>query len=314
MNQLESVNNYLTSLGQKSNADYGNDLREWVEKAHGKEGGLTGIDTGYVILNNKTGGWQESDLIIVAGRPGMGKTAKLISSARRQLKQGKKVAIFSLEMAGRQVLGRLAVQESNISFSDLTKGKLSEEKKKLFFENISTFEHPRLMIDDKARVTPMHIKSKLMEFKPDIVYIDYIQLMSGNKKKYGNREAEVADISRSLKEIAKELNIPVIAFAQLSRGVESRGGNKIPKLSDLRESGSIEQDADIVVLLYRPGYYNLKKDGGQEYDKGESYFIIAKHRNGSDGNCKVRFVPHCMKFDDWDNEEGIPEEDTEPKF
>jgi len=310
MQKFERLNGYLSSLGKRDISDHAKELREQIVKAQESKGELVGIDTGFTTLNNKLGGFQKPDLIIVAARPGMGKTAMLVSSLRHQLKLGKRVAVFSLEMKGRQLLGRLVAQESGISFTDITRGKLRGDQVLAVDNYIAKFSTENLFIDDQARINPTEVKGKLLDFKPDIVYIDYIQLMSGTEKRYGNREAEVSDISRRLKEIAKELDIPVIALAQLSRAVETRGGNKVPKLADLRESGSIEQDADVVILLYRPEYYGIKKHNGNHLEEGESYFIVAKHRNGPDGKCKVRFDKETMLFKNFEEEPNIESGDA----
>ena len=298
--ELESLNRHISTLSRRDMNDHADELLDQIKTAVENKGQLIGIDTSFSGLNKMLGGWQKSDLIIIAGRPGMGKTAQLVSGVHHQIEQGKRVAIFSLEMAGRQMLARLVAQDLDMPFTQLSRGKMSKEELEEVTRSVAKYRGNNLIIEDKAAPTPLEVKSKLIDFKPDIVYIDYLQLMSGSNKKYGNREAEVSDISRKLKELAKEFDCPIIAYAQLSRAVEQRGGNRVPKLSDLRESGGIEQDADVVMLLYRPEYYGIQEDGMRD---GESIFIVAKQRNGEVGNCTVEFVKKTMKYQDFKTEE-----------
>lgn len=301
LQSLGDVNKYISSLGTRGTSEHAKELLKELKEVKENKNKMVGIDTGFKELNKKLSGYQRSDLIIEAGRPGMGKTAKMISSVRAQLALGLSVAIFSLEMKGSQLILRLVAQDLDISFTKIRNMWLNDECTEQVYMRIEWYEQTKLLfIEDKASIKPIQIKGKLLNFKADIVYIDYLQLMKGNDKKYSNTESEVSDVSRCLKEIAKDLDLPVVALAQLSRQVESRGGNKIPNLSDLRGSGSIEQDADVVIFIYRPGYYGFEDENIRE---GESNFIVEKQRNGSVGICSVEFVKETMKYQDFEDEQ-----------
>jgi len=274
-----------------------------IEAASQKGAEMTGVTTGFVELDKLTSGWQPSDLIIIAARPGMGKTAFTLSLAKNAAEQGKAVAVFSLEMASVQLVQRLISMEAEIPGNKLRNGQLDQQ-----------FEWPKLhravekladlpiFIDDTPAINIFELRAKCRRLKQNsdikMIVIDYLQLMSGAPSdSRGNREQEISSISRALKGLAKELNVPVIALSQLSRAVESRGGEKRPMLSDLRESGAIEQDADIVTFIYRPGYYGIEEgDMGVPSDLTE--IIVAKHRNGSLDTVELRFVGQYVKFED----------------
>lgn len=271
-----------------------------------KKDGLTGVPSGLKTLDNITAGWQKSDLIILAARPGMGKTALALSMLRNAAVDFQKpVAIFSLEMSATQLVTRLIASESGLSSEKLKKGQLEEHEWAQLHTKIQKLSKAKIYIDDTPSLPIFELKAKSRRLHSkhniEMIVIDYLQLMrgedSGNKN--GNREQEISYISRSLKALAKELNIPIIALAQLSRDVEKRGGDKKPQLSDLRESGSIEQDADIVGFIWRPDYYKLSNDG-YEHDMNMAEVMIAKHRNGPTENAKVRYVPHLAKFENYE--------------
>ena len=275
-----------------------------IEITSQKEKGVTGIPTGFADLDRITSGWQPSDLIIVAARPGMGKTAFTLSLARNAAGFGKPVAIFSLEMANIQLVQRLISMESEINSRNLRNGDLEEYEWKKLHDAVEKMTEVPIYIDDTPAINIFEIRAKCRRLKQnhgiELVIIDYLQLMSGApNSKRGNREQEISSISRSLKGLAKELNVPVIALSQLSRAVETRGGNKKPQLSDLRESGAIEQDADIVTFIYRPDYYDMDED--LEVPKDVAEIIISKHRNGALGSVNLKFIKEYVKFVEMDN-------------
>ena len=274
-----------------------------------KQEGLSGISTGFDKLDKLTSGWQASDLIIVAARPGMGKTALALSMARNVSVQKKiPVAFFSLEMSSVQLITRLISSETGLSSDKLRTGKLADHEWQQLNIKVSDLESAPLYIDDSAALTIFELRAKARRLASShgikLIIIDYLQLMNlGSSTKAGNREQEISTISRNLKALAKELNIPVIALPQLSRAVETRGGTKRPILSDLRESGAIEQDADIVSFLYRPEYYGITEwdDDMKTPSEGQGEFIVAKHRNGALDSIKLKFIANLAKFEDIDN-------------
>jgi replicative DNA helicase len=277
--------------------------------------GLTGVPSGFTNLDRVTSGWQNSDLVIIAARPGMGKTAFVVSAARNAAVDHKRgVAIFSLEMSSLQLMQRLVSAEAELESEKLKKAQLAPYEWEQLNYAIRRLEQAPLFIDDTPALSILELRAKCRKIKAQfaglsLIIIDYLQLMTadtGNKNKSGNREQEIATISKSLKSIAKELNVPVIALSQLSRAVETRGGDKRPQLSDLRESGSIEQDADMVIFLYRPEYYNITQDEAGNSTIGTGEVIIAKHRNGSLDTVNLRFVGKYTKFSDWDNADLVP--------
>lgn len=281
-------------------------IQELQEKKNHKDG-LTGIPSGFSKLDRVTSGWQKSDLVIIAARPGMGKTAFIVSALRNAAVDfNYPVAIFSLEMASLQLVNRLISAEAELEGEKIKKGNLAEFEWQQLVHKTNRLSTAPIFIDDTPALSILELRAKCRRLKAEhniqMVVVDYLQLMKGEVG--GNREQEIASISRALKGVAKELNIPVIALSQLSRGVETRGGDKRPQLSDLRESGSIEQDADIVMFLYRPEYYKITVDEEGMPTQGLAEVIIAKHRNGSLENVKLKFIGKYTKFADFDGPVG----------
>jgi len=276
-----------------------------VEEASKQSEGLIGVPTGFVDLDRMTSGWQPSDLVIVAARPGMGKTSFTLALAANASILNKPVAFFSLEMSSIQLVKRLISMETEIHGEKLKNGKLEDYEWQQLNTAIERMSERNIFIDDTPAINIFELRAKCRRLKMQhdiqMVMIDYLQLMTGNMdgNKGGNREQEISSISRALKGLAKELNIPVIALSQLSRAVETRGGTKRPQLSDLRESGAIEQDADMVMFIYRPEYYQIMEDEEGNSLKGKAEVIIAKHRNGALGTVNLRFTGETAKFSDW---------------
>ncbi len=271
--------------------------------------GMSGVASGFTKLDELTSGWQPSDLIIIAARPGMGKTALTLSMARN-IAVGQKipVAFFSLEMASVQLITRLISSETGLSSEKLRTGKLEDHEWKQLNVGVKDLEVAPLFIDDTPSLSIFDLRAKARRLASQhgikMIMIDYLQLMTaGGSGKNGNREQEISTISRNLKALAKELSVPVIALSQLSRAVETRGGSKRPLLSDLRESGAIEQDADIVSFIYRPEYYKIDEwdDDDASPTQGQGEFIVAKHRNGGLENIRLKFVGELGKFDNLDD-------------
>ena len=267
-----------------------------------KSDSLTGVPTGFTELDRLTSGWQKSDMIIIAARPGMGKTAFTLSIAKNAaLDHNKGVAIFSLEMSSLQLVQRLISMEAEIQSQQLRNGQLKPHEWQQLHSAVEKLADIPIFIDDTPAINIFELRAKCRRLKMQhdiqLVVIDYLQLMSGNvdQKRSGTREQEISSISRALKGMAKELNIPVIALSQLSRAVETRGGEKRPQLSDLRESGAIEQDADIVSFIYRPEYYDITESEGASL-KGVAEIIVAKHRNGATDTVQLRFIDQYAKF------------------
>jgi len=253
--------------------------------------GLFGVPTGFADLDRILQGMQPSDLLIVAGRPGMGKTSLLLSIVKHAAQTHKKhIAVFTLEMSSEQLAQRLVAQETGIDMQRMRSGKLEEEEWPLFTHAVEVLGDVRLFLDDTPAITPLQMRSKCrrlhMEYELDLIVVDYLQLMSGGGR-FENRVQEVSYISRQLKVLARDLNVPVLAAAQLSRAVEQRA-DKHPILSDLRESGSIEMDADVVMFLYRP------EDGDLS---NQVEVIVAKHRNGPTGTVQLAFRQSLTKFE-----------------
>jgi replicative DNA helicase len=259
--------------------------------------GITGIPTGFKQLNRITSGWQNSDLIIIAARPGMGKTSFFLSAV---LAGDKPVGIFSLEMAAMQLEERLMSITYEINNERIKHGYLEDHQWAKLANDPQHLSQKPIFIDDSGSlsITELWTRARRMKVEHNIemLVIDYMQLMTGDKNSKGNREQEISAISRGLKQIAKELNIPVLALSQLSRSVETRGGDKRPQLSDLRESGSIEQDADMVMFLYRPEYYKITVDENGMPTKDMAEVIIAKHRGGDTGTIEIKFYGPFTKF------------------
>jgi replicative DNA helicase len=257
---------------------------------------IFGVPTGFIDLDRMLTGMQQSDLLIIAGRPGQGKSGFLLSAAKNAaLLHKKHVAIFSLEMSNEQVVQRLLAQETGIDSQRLRNGKLQENEWPLLTQAIEVLGDTHIFLDDTPAITPLALRTKCrrlhMEFGLDLVILDYIQLMGGDNRTE-NRVQEVSYISRNLKILARELNVPVLAAAQLSRAVEQRT-DKRPVLSDLRESGSLEQDADVVMFIYRPDQY--EKDTVKQ---NVAEIIVSKHRNGPTGSVELVFINHLAKFVD----------------
>ncbi|WP_293893515.1 replicative DNA helicase [Flavobacterium sp.] len=277
-----------------------------IEEIANKEG-LSGIPSGFEKLDKITSGWQPSDLIIIAARPGMGKTAFVLSMARNiAVDFGQPVALFSLEMSSVQLITRLISSETGLSSEKLRTGKLEKHEWEQLSTKVKDLEKAPLYIDDSPSLSIFDLRAKARRLSSQhgikLIIVDYLQLMTAggsNGKGMGNREQEISTISRNLKALAKELEVPVIALSQLSRAVETRGSSKRPLLSDLRESGAIEQDADIVSFIYRPEYYKIDEwdDEEQTPTTGQAEFIIAKHRNGSLENIRLKFIGNLGKFD-----------------
>jgi len=274
---------------------------ELLESIHGKHSGVTGVPSGFTLLDNLTGGFQKSDLIIIAGRPSMGKTSLALSCARNAaIDHGIPVGIFSLEMSATQLVLRLLCAEARVDAHAVRTGRLPEDQ----WANLSTragrLAKAPIFIDDTAGLSVLELRAKARRLKSEhdvgLVIVDYMQLMQGPKGAE-SREREISMISRSLKSLAKELNIPVIALSQLSRKVEERGGDKRPILSDLRESGSIEQDSDVVIFVHRPEVYGITVDENNNPTEGIAEIIIGKQRNGPTGDLRLAFVREYARFE-----------------
>ncbi|MFM2284917.1 MAG: Replicative helicase [Bacteroidota bacterium] len=284
------------------------EAKKQIEKAGQQQDGLSCIPSGFNKLDQFTAGWQKSDLVILAARPGMGKTAFVLSLARNAAVGYKKaIAVFSLEMSSVQLVMRLISGEAELSGEKLKKGDLQQHEWHQLDSKIRELTEAPLFIDDTPALSIFELRAKARRLKANhdiqMIIIDYLQLMTAggdNRGGGGNREQEISQISRSLKGIAKELEIPVIALSQLSRNVEQRGGSKVPQLSDLRESGAIEQDADMVMFIYRPEYYNITENEDGSPTNGLAEIHIAKHRNGALGVIPLKYIGHLAKFDNLD--------------
>ena len=279
-----------------------------IEEASKNTSAFNGVPSGFMAVDRVTLGWQPSDLIIIAARPAMGKTAFVLSMARNMaIDHESPVAFFSLEMSSVQLMMRLIIAETGLSGTDIKSGRLTPEQWRHLESATKPLGTAPLFIDDTPALSVFEFRSKARRLKIHndikIIIIDYLQLMTGNAESKGNREQEVAFISRTLKAIAKELNVPIIALSQLSRATETRGGSKRPQLSDLRESGAIEQDADIVAFIHRPEYYGMNTDENGMPTAGMAEIIIAKHRSGAATDVKLRFLKEQTRFMDLDMDE-----------
>ena len=278
-----------------------------IEKASKTAGEYNGVRSGFTDIDAVTLGWQPSDLIIIAARPSMGKTAFVLTMARNMCVELKTpVAFFSLEMSSVQLMNRLIVAETQLNSKDLRTGNLTPAQWTHLESQTVELGRSPLYIDDTPALSVYEFRSKARRLKTQhdiqLIIIDYLQLMTASTPETrGNREQEVSLISRTLKAIAKELNVPIIALSQLSRNVENRGGSKRPQLSDLRESGAIEQDADVVAFIHRPEYYGLTTDENNMPTAGMAEIIIAKHRNGEVTDVPLRFIKEQAKFADADS-------------
>ena len=284
-----------------------NQALEQIQNAANNESGLSGLDTGYRDLDKMTSGWQNSDLIIIAARPAMGKTAFVLSMAKNMaVDNNTPIAIFTLEMSNVQLIKRLISNVASLEGEKIKSGRLSHEEEDRLNTRIRNIYGAPLYLDETPGLSISELRTKarrlVREKEVKMIMIDYLQLMNAGGQKLGSREQEVSTISRSLKALAKELNIPIIALSQLNRSTESRE-DKRPVLSDLRESGAIEQDADIVCFIHRPEYYTKATQDGEGNDiRGLAYLIVAKHRSGGVGDVKLRFISKFAKFENW--EEG----------
>jgi len=292
-NNYESIDSVLVKTIQR------------IEDLRHKNEDISGVPSGFPSLDKVTYGWQSTDLIILAARPAVGKTAFALNLARSAALHATKatpVALFSLEMSAGQLVQRILAAESEIHLEKISRGKMEEhEMKQLYAKGIQRLSQAPIYIDDTAALNIFELRAKCRRLKNTgnigLIIIDYLQLMSGTGDRNSNREQEISTISRSLKGLAKELQVPIIALSQLSREVEKRkDGNKMPQLSDLRESGAIEQDADMVMFLYRPEYYDINQDENGDNNRGETHVRIAKHRNGSLETIKLRALLHIQKF------------------
>ncbi|NRA52170.1 MAG: replicative DNA helicase [Phaeodactylibacter sp.] len=287
------------SRGVESMSSLAAKAQKQMEELRKKEDGLTGVPSGFTDLDRLTSGLQRSDLIILAARPGMGKTAFTLSLARNASMTFKKaVAFFSLEMSALQLAQRIIAMEAEISGMKMRSGQLEDYEWEQLNAALERVSEVPIYIDDTPGINVFELRAKCRRLKMqhdiDLIVIDYLQLMSGGGDNRGNREQEVSAISRALKGLAKELNVPVIALSQLSRAVETRGGSKRPQLSDLRESGSIEQDADVVMMLYRPEYYETEPS---DENRNKAQVILAKQRNGPTGTVNLMFFNETMRFE-----------------
>jgi replicative DNA helicase len=274
-----------------------------IKEAGEKPDNLSGVPSGFTNLDRLTSGWQPSDLVIIAARPSMGKTAFVLSMARNMaVEHSRSVAFFSLEMSSIQLVNRLIVSETGIPSEKIKTGRLDPDEVTQLTSKLDNLRDSKIFIDDTPALSIFEFRAKCRRLKTQhdigIIIIDYLQLMTGPTETKGNREQEVSTISRSLKAIAKELNVPIIALSQLNRSVETRGGNKRPQLSDLRESGAIEQDADLVIFIHRPEYYGFKEDEEGNSYEGIAEIIVAKHRNGKTDDIRLRFRNELAKFTD----------------
>ncbi len=301
-NILEDTEKRVFNLVQRRNTDSFVPIRQVVmnamdqiEKASKNKGSVTGIATGFIDLDYRTAGMQPSDLVLIAARPSMGKTAFVLNIAQHvAFKLEQTVAIFSLEMSKEQLVNRLFSLESKVDAQKLRTGNLSDNDWEKLIETAGVIGKSNLIIDDTPGITIGEMRSKCRKYKLEydlkMIIIDYLQLMSGSGGRNDSRQQEISDISRSLKALARELGVPVLALSQLSRAVEQRPDHR-PMLSDLRESGAIEQDADVVMFIYRDDYYNKDTE-----KKGIAEIIVAKQRNGPIGTIELVWLPEYTKF------------------
>lgn len=334
---LDIVDGHLTSINaltalngankEKWSKQLWSDLMKQIKASRENlaKGITSGVGSGLVALDNITNGWQPPDLIIFAGRPGMGKSALAKKCIMAAIKEEDPVLVFSLEMSSMQWMARIASEETGLQAEKFIAGKSNitfDEKLDALAKTYSVNGMELLCIDDTPALSIPAMKARAkrifysMKNRPKLIIVDYIQLMSAANKRGGNREQDVSEMSRGLKEMAKELNVPVIALSQLSRAVETRGGDKRPQLSDLRESGAIEQDADMVIFIYRPEYYykqgearfsTVELENGEIVDsKGLAEIIISKNRNGAAGSVMVKYVDYLTKFTNIDDSETLP--------
>ena len=282
-----------------------------IEENKNKKDDLTGVPSGFIALDKLTNGWQKTDLIILAARPSVGKTAFALNLAMNASMNASKqfpVAVFSLEMGAGQIVKRMLSAVTDVSMESISRGKMEEHEFIQLTQRMNKLAKAPIYLDDQAALNIFELRAKARRLKQrhdiQLIIIDYLQLMQASIDKSGNREQEISKISRDLKALAKELDIPIIALSQLNRGVESRKESKVPQLSDLRESGAIEQDADLVMFLYRPEYYGINNNEMGETIEGETHIHVAKHRNGSTDTLKVRFMKDYQRFVDLEDSFG----------
>lgn len=318
MDEFEKDYQNLTSARGQDIADLSGVLVERMTRMvelQKKDSHVTGVTTGFHSLDLVTHGWQPTDLIILAARPSVGKTAFALNLARAAANSGVPVGLFSLEMSKGQLADRMISAESEVYLDKITTGKMEEHYLKVIFQRgIQPLAGMKVFIDDTAALNVFELRAKARRLKQKynigLIIIDYLQLMSGvEDRRINNREQEISNISRNLKKLAKELNVPIIALSQLSRAVEQRGGQKKePQLSDLRESGAIEQDADTVMFMYRPEYYDIHSDEQGESTQGLTEISIKKHRHGRLASgpeaIKLRAKLEIQKFVPWEG--GLP--------
>ena len=309
---IQEADSLLLEISQKSvKKEYSvlapivNQAVKIVEAAYANKGGLTGISTGFYKLDDMTCGWQKSDLVIIAGRPAMGKTAFALSLAKNiAVDQKIPMAFFSLEMTSVQLANRLMANNCQIEGHKLMSGQLKRDDWDRLDKHLNSLLEAPLYVDDTEGIPVMELRTKIRrlikEHHIELVMVDYLQLMTASGMRYNNRQEEISLISRALKGMAKEFNIPIIALSQLNRGVDTREGaeGKRPRLSDLRESGAIEQDADMVIFLHRPEYYGIyqSEDGSIDY-RGKAEVIISKHRKGAVGIIMMDFKGEYTRFE-----------------
>ena len=292
---------------------------EMLESIHGKHSGVTGCPSGFTALDSMTGGFQNSDMIIVAARPSMGKTAFVLSLARNAaIDHGKAIGFFSLEMSSQQLVMRLICAEARVDAQSVRTGRLPEEQWRNLSTRIGKLYNAKIFIDDTPALSILELRAKARRLKAEhdisMIIIDYLQLMAGPKNAQ-SREQEISQISRSLKALAKEINIPVIALSQLNRAVET-SSDKRPMLSNLRESGAIEQDADVVLFIHRPEKFGLTRDDGSSAE-GIAEIIIGKQRNGPTGEVELAFINQYARFENLAMptfDEYAPPVSNEPAF
>lgn len=276
-----------------------------IEEAKNKKDDVTGVPTGFQELDKLTSGWQKNALIVVAARPAVGKTAFCLNLAMNAAMNSSKpfpVAFFSLEMGAGELVKRMLAAQTEVNMDAITKGRMQDHEFIQMQQRMSKLASSPIYLDDQAAINIFELRAKARRLKQrhgiEMIIIDYLQLMSGSSANGGNREQEISKISRDLKSLAKELAIPIIALSQLNRSVESRTTSKVPQLSDLRESGAIEQDADMVIFLYRPEYYGVNNDENGQSIEGETHIYIAKNRSGSTDTVKLKFIKEYQKFVD----------------
>lgn len=310
---FEITNNFLKTDYKEMSSALATAINRIDQLRTSKED-ISGVPSGFNNLDRITYGWQPTDLIILAARPSVGKTALALNLARNAALHPVKptaVGFFSLEMSAAQLVQRILSAESEIMMEKIARGKLEDhEYAQLHNKGIARLEKAPIYIDDTAALNIFEFRAKarrlVNKHHVGMIIIDYLQLMSGSgDNRNNNREQEISTISRNLKALAKELNIPIIALSQLNRAVETRKESKIPVLADLRESGAIEQDADMVMFIYRPEYYENYSNENGESTRGETHIKIAKHRNGALDTIKLRALLHIQKFEEWDGNDNF---------